>query len=378
MEPGSTELTNELKDFFEHPLCGFLITDPGGRIVRANLCMASWMKCSPQELTGRRFSDLLTMGGKIYYETHLWPLLRIQGFFDEVAVELSTGNGDKKQVLVNAFEQRNDSGEPLFVQVTVFKASDRRLYEQNLKEDKAKTEQKLTDEQTISAVREQFIAVLGHDLRNPLSSIITGASMLSEEPDLDLHKPIVDIISRSASRMAEMINNIMDFARARLGSGIVVNSQPTDLEPLLQHVIDEIKIVWPEKIIETDLKITKPVVCDAPRIGQLFSNLLANALTHGTVNTPVLVQAFNTDDFFELSVRNQGKPIPPSAIEKLFHPFSRESDLPSQQGLGLGLFIASEIARGHDGKLTVRSDETETCFTFRFPDDHHPSPEHAR
>lgn len=365
MEPGSAELTNELKNFFEHPLCGFLITDPGGRIVRANLCMASWMGCSSQELTGRRFSDLLTMGGRIYYETHLWPLLRIQGFFDEVAVELSAANGEKKHVLVNAFEQRNDSGEPVFVQITVFKASDRRLYEQNLKEDKTLAEQKLTNEQKISAVREQFIAVLGHDLRNPLSSIVTGASILSEEPGLDQHKPIIDIISRSASRMAEMISNIMDFARARLGSGIAVNSQPTNLEPVLQQIISEIKIVWPGRIIRSELNITEPVVCDAPRIGQLFSNLLANALTHGTENTPVLVQAFDKDDFFELSVTNQGKPIPLSAIEKLFHPFTRESDLPSQQGLGLGLYIASEIARGHGGKLTVRSDETETCFTLR-------------
>ncbi|HZZ76127.1 MAG TPA: PAS domain-containing sensor histidine kinase [Puia sp.] len=365
MEPGSTELASDLKDFFEHPLCGFLITEPGGKIVRANKCIASWTDCKPQELSGRRFSDLLTMGGRIYYETHLSPLLRMQGFFDEVAMDLSVHNGEKKQVLVNAFEQRNNSGEPEYVLITIFKASDRRLYEQNLKESKARAEQKLIDEQMISAVREQFIAVLGHDLRNPLSSIVTGASMLSEEPDIEQYKPIINIIARSASRMAEMIGNIMDFARARLGSGIVVNSQPTNLEPVLQHVINEIKIAWPDRIIDTKLEITKPVHCDAARIEQLFSNLLANALVHGTENTPVFVRAFNTDDIFELSVSNRGKPIPPSAMEKLFHPFSRESDRPSQQGLGLGLFIASEIARGHGGKLSAHSDESETCFTLR-------------
>ncbi|HEX3767372.1 MAG TPA: PAS domain-containing sensor histidine kinase [Puia sp.] len=366
MEPGSAELNNELEDFFEHPLCGFLTADPGGRIKRANHSIASWIGCKPEELIGRRFSDLLTMGGKIYYETHLWPLLRMQGFFDEVAVELNAQTGEKKQVLVNAFEQRDSTGEVRSVQITVFKASDRRLYEQNLKEEKARAEQKLTDEKMISGVREQFIAVLGHDLRNPLSSIVTAASILSEETDIAPHKPIIDIISRSASRMAELISNIMDFARARMGSGIVVIKHGTNLEPVLQHVVNEIAIAWPRRIIETKFEIIGLIDCDAPRIAQLFSNLLANALTHGTQDAPVQVRAFNKDDFFELSVSNQGIPIPPAAIEKLFHPFTREGNRPSQQGLGLGLFIASEIARGHGGQLTVHSDETETRFTLRF------------
>ena len=166
--------------------------------------------------------------------------------------------------------------------------------------------------------------------------------------------------------MAELINNIMDFARARMGSGIVVSRHSTNLEPVLQHVVNEIAIAWPRRIIETEFDITGLINCDAPRIAQLFSNLLANALTHGTQDTLVQVRAFNTEEFFELSVSNQGNPIPPAAIEKLFQPFTREGIRPSQQGLGLGLFIASEIARGHNGDLTVRSDEKETSFTLRF------------
>jgi phosphoserine phosphatase RsbU/P len=366
MDSNPTELRTVLGDFFEHPLCGFLFTGPDGKIIRANQCIASWMGCALAELTGQRFSDLLTMGGRIYYETHLWPLLRMQGYFDEVAVELHARDGERKQVLVNAFEQRNDSGVPLFIQIAVFKASDRRLYEQNLKIEKAETEKKLTQEQMISGMREQFIAVLGHDLRNPLSSIVTGASLLSDEPDLAEHQPIIDIIARSASRMAELIANIMDFARARMGSGIIVSRELTDIEPVLQHVINEISIARQGGSIQTEFNITKPIYCDGPRISQLLSNLLANARLHGTPNGPVLVRAFDTNDIFELSVSNQGKPIPQQSIEKLFHPFSREGHRPSQQGLGLGLFIASEIARGHGGQLFVHSDETETRFTLRF------------
>ena len=166
--------------------------------------------------------------------------------------------------------------------------------------------------------------------------------------------------------MAELINNIMDFARARMGSGIAVNRTPTDLEPILRHVVNEIAIVWPGRLIETDFNFTKFVDCDGPRIAQLVSNLVANALTHGTSDTPVIVRASNEMNLFELSVSNQGMPISELAIGKIFLPFSREEHRPSEQGLGLGLFIASEIARAHLGELLVRSDNKETCFTLRF------------
>jgi phosphoserine phosphatase RsbU/P len=366
MESDSPELSNVIGNFFEHPLCGFLITDTVGRITRANRTIAAWIGETSEKLKGRRFSDLLTIGGKIYYETHLGPLLRMQGFFDEVAVELNSIDGEKRQVLVNAFEHRNSAEESLFVQISVYKATDRRQYEQNLKEEKRRIEQSLLHEQLMSSTKEQFIAVLGHDLRNPLSSILTGASILREEPGLDQYKPILEIIHKSGGRMAELINNIMDFARARMGSGIVVNRKPTDLEPILQHVVDEIIIVWPGRIIDTDFKLTEFVDCDGPRIGQLLSNLLANALTHGTSDTPVLVRSSIEMNFFNLSVTNQGTPISESAIEKIFLPFSREEHRPSRQGLGLGLFIASEIARAHLGELFVHSDINETCFTLRF------------
>ncbi len=361
----ATELKNQLGDFFEHPLCGMLITEPGGKIIHANQCMANWMGSTPEELINRRFSDLLTMGGKIYYETHLWPLLRMQGYFDEVAVELNSKSGEKKQVLINAFERRNKDDQPFFVQITVFKAADRRQYEQNLKEEKSRIENTLKNEKLISAMKEQFIAVLGHDLRNPLSSILTGTSILLEEPDLEPHKPVLSIISRSAERMSELINNIMDFARVRMGSGINICRKSTDLAPILQHVIDEIAISWPKAIIKRELNINRQVDCDGPRIAQLCSNLLANAITHGFSGTPVVVRAVTNLNLFELTITNHGKPIPSSAIDKIFQPFTREDHRPSQQGLGLGLFIASEIAKAHTGELSVHSDESETSFTFR-------------
>jgi len=138
------------------------------------------------------------------------------------------------------------------------------------------------------------------------------------------------------------------------------------LEPTLHQVVDELQTSHPETIIKTDFALTKPVMADAGRIGQLFSNLLGNALTYGKPGEPVIVSV-KTEDQFELSICNRGNPIPPEAMERLFYPFSRGEVRPSQQGLGLGLYIASEIARAHAGRIEVTSTPKLTCFTLKMP-----------
>ncbi len=358
------DIQHNFEDFFEHALCGYLTLDAKGTILEANSRIATWMGCDGGSLKGKRISDLLSVGGRIYYETHLWPLLRIQGYFDEISLELAPSNAPRIQVLANAYERRDDDQQPLFIRVTIFKATDRKVYEQNLRNDKTIAEKRLTNEQTMSALREQFIAVLGHDLRNPLSAILSGASFLDYAVQDKDERRIVGIMKSSARRMAGMIDDIMDFARGRLGEGMQIQRVPTETKPVLEQVVNELRIAYPDRTIETDFDITEPVECDAQRIGQLLSNLLANALTHGLANAPVLVNGFHKDEYFVLSVSNSGKPIAPAALEKLFHPFTRESSRPTQHGLGLGLYIAAEIARAHNGTITVVSNEEETRFTF--------------
>ncbi len=231
----------------------------------------------------------------------------------------------------------------------------------------ARSEAALSRERDTADVREQFIAVLGHDLRNPLAAIEGGTSLLRRNLSPDKVTAVVTEMRRSAARMREMIDNVLDFARGRLGGGIdVARSTGVNVGPALEHVIAEFRTAKPGCRIETDFKIADPVPCDARRLAQLASKLVANALAHGAADQPVRVAAFTKDSAFELSVSNAGKPIDPAMIERLFHPFTRASARPGQ-GLGLGLYIASEIARAHNGALTVTSDETETRFTFRMP-----------
>ncbi|HEY4201095.1 MAG TPA: GAF domain-containing sensor histidine kinase [Devosiaceae bacterium] len=229
-------------------------------------------------------------------------------------------------------------------------------------------EGRLEDERKISELRDQFIAVLGHDLRNPLASVGAGVRMLARAPLDEKSRNIVTLVQSSLLRMNGLIDNILDFARGRLGEGIVLEvSENQSLEAALRQVIDELKSVSPDRVIKEQLRIDDPVQADAGRIAQLVSNLLGNALTHGAVDAPVGVEAMTRDGVFEISITNAGDPIPAAEMDGLFEPFSRGKVRPNQQGLGLGLYIASEIARAHRGTLSAESNSERTRFTFRMP-----------
>jgi signal transduction histidine kinase len=232
----------------------------------------------------------------------------------------------------------------------------------------AASEANLLDERKTSELREQFIAVLGHDLRNPLASIDAGAKMLLKEPLSAKGTSIVGLIQSSVGRMAELIDNVLDLARGRLGGGLLLElSAEVLLGPLLEQVVNELQSAWPDRLIETRLALTGAVNCDRARIAQLLSNLVGNALAHGAADQPIQVSASTRDGMFELSVANKGDPIPPATLERLFQPFFRVAARPGQQGLGLGLYISCEIARAHEGTLDVSSTSEETRFTFRMP-----------
>ncbi|OBZ96818.1 histidine kinase [Pararhizobium polonicum] len=228
-------------------------------------------------------------------------------------------------------------------------------------------QQRIDQERQGSELREQFIAVLGHDLRNPLASLDAGTRMLQRTVEDEKGKVVLALMRSSISRMSGLIDNVLDFARGRLGGGIAVEqADRVPLKPVMEQVIAELTMANPGRRIEAEL--TEAMVrCDEGRIGQLLSNLLANALMHGDPEAPIRVRSSIAGGRFELSVTNAGEPIPQAVIKDLFKPFVRASAKANLQGLGLGLYIASEIAKAHKGRLLVTSTPEETCFTFHMP-----------
>lgn len=208
--------------------------------------------------------------------------------------------------------------------------------------------------------------MLGHDLRNPLMAISAGATLMARRPDQAAE--FIDEMQRSISRMARLVDNMLDLARGRLGDGLALNRDSSaSIEPALNQVIEELRRANPDRAIEAAFAFDEPINCDRARIAQLFSNLRGNAITYGTPDVPIGVRATATGGTFELSVANGGEPIPPAAMERLFQPFFLGTMRPSQEGLGLGLYIASEIAQAHSGEIAVRSTPPETRFTFSMP-----------
>ncbi|QAT81963.1 sensory box histidine kinase [Corallococcus coralloides] len=221
--------------------------------------------------------------------------------------------------------------------------------------------------------REELIAVLGHDLRNPLHAVNASAFMLGKTPGLDTTaRRSVDRIRKATARMTRMINDILDFARSRLGGGIPVTRQHVNMEELCQGMLEELQVVYPERPLVLEVQGDDLWGdWDPDRVTQVLGNLVVNALQHATNDTPVVTTLRAEAVDVVMEVRNEGDPIPPELLPRLFDPF-KQSSVPNEghkhRSLGLGLYIVSEIVQVHRGSVRVESAAGNgTTFTVRWP-----------
>lgn len=231
------------------------------------------------------------------------------------------------------------------------------------------TEIALMDATATAELRDQFIAVLGHDLRNPLSTLnALGELFYRKASDPDI-KQAAERIRTTTRRMGLLIEDVMDFARGRMGEGIDVSlSEVSDLGLALNDVVAEMRSAHPSRVIKVDVRVAGSVYANRSRIQQLLSNLLGNAISHGAADEPVEVAAWTKDGWFVLSVKNQGEVIPSASLLKIFQPYWRPAESKGRGGLGLGLHICSLIVKSHGGSLQVTSTaEHGTSFVARIP-----------
>jgi signal transduction histidine kinase len=297
------------------------------------------------------------------YRDHHTP--RIYGFESYISIPIFRQNGDYFGTLCGLDPTpRTLKTQPIVSSMTLFA----QLISLQMEADAqlADTRGLLADERETAELREQFIAVLGHDLRTPLGSILMAVEVGNrKEPDSAM-RALLDHVGRSAHRISALVDDVVDFTRGRMGGGIALELRREDnLHQAFEQVVEELRGLHPERRIVTRLEPIATLLCDRGRMAQMLSNLLNNALVHGDPARPVEVAAREENGVFQLTVTNAGVRIPDEIKRQLFKPFWRGSVKVAREGLGLGLFIVSEIARSHGGSIEVVTSDAATSFIYK-------------
>ena len=216
-------------------------------------------------------------------------------------------------------------------------------------------------------LNEMFTAVLGHDLRTPLAAILGSAEVLQARSPDPLVRTTATRIQTSAKRMGKLIEDVLDLSRARLAGGIPLQRNAMDLEPLVQRLVQEHRVAWPDRTIDVQIDGLLHGDWDAERLAQVLTNLLGNALQHGAPEAPVELRIEGTSRArVTLRLANAGA-IPEHLLSTLFDPFRGRGQ--KKNGLGLGLYIVHQIVTAHGGEVRVATSHTppRTEFTVELP-----------
>ncbi|TMV11927.1 GAF domain-containing sensor histidine kinase [Arenibacterium halophilum] len=235
-------------------------------------------------------------------------------------------------------------------------------------EERLEAQELLVDhERKLLRIQEEFLAILGHDLKNPVAALSSGVRLLRKQPQSEEGYKLLALMRTSVHRTGELIENMMQHAKARLGGGITISAKSNaPLSEELVQIIEEFRVAEPDRKIELNLELSAPITCDSPRIVQAVSNLISNAIRHGAPDTSVKMTATCQEHSVVIEVENQGDAIPADVLTNMFEPFQR-GHTARVGGLGLGLHIASSIAKAHDGCLSAASEGTSTVFRLEFP-----------
>ena len=396
--------SEDLEDLFENAPCGYLSIEPSGKIFKANARFCGWTGFQASELVGKRFSDLLNIAGRIYYETHFAPLLRMQGFFNEVALDLVQRGGEKLSVLVNAVEQRSEDGTPLFVRITVFNATDRRRYEREILQarsaadeasaalrvlnielekrvaaevaERLKAEATLRQSQKMEAIG-QLTGGVAHDFNNLLTIIMGGldaierqAAGLPDSHQLRRIKRSADMALHGARRAATLTARLLAFSRRQpLAPKVLdINAVLAGIGDLLHRTLGE--AVALETVSGAGLW---RAMADPAELENALINLAVNArdampqggrLTIETGNASLderyvagLTEPVSPGQYVLVAVSDTGHGMDQGTLDKVFEPFFTTKEV--GKGTGLGLSQVYGFVRQTGGHVRVYSELEE-------------------
>ena len=366
-------LEESAEELYEQAPCAYLSTLPDGTIVRVNRTFLEWAGATRDVLlTGTKFQALLTVGSRIYYETHYAPLLRMQGFVNEIALEIIRGDGRILPVLVNARQKRDGDGTPLFNRITLFDATDRRRYERELLLARRKAEQVAKD-------KADLLAMLSHDIRNPLNAVMGVIQLLDRSDLADAQRRFVRLLKSSSENMLTLLDHVLELSKAE-STSFALAEVPFSLAAVVDDVVATFATVAHAKglTIRTTIADGLPVTVlgDPVAMRQIVANLVGNAVKFtqtGSVTVTIDVKEISTDAAtLQVSVSDTGIGIATDVIDRIFNEFTQASYETAVRfgGTGLGLTITRRLLALYGSTVDVRSAPGEGStfsFTIRLP-----------
>ena len=368
--------------------CGLVTTKEDGTILYSNQMLSDWVGIERCGLIGRRFQELLTIGGRIFHQTHWAPLMRMQGSVAEVKLDLMQQDRRVITVLLNGVRREYPTG--VIYELALFSIIDRDKYERELLSSRKTAESLLREKVEIEAAlrlaqaelneayegaqrrasfAEQMVTIVSHDLKNPLTVIRLASDALNRGERNAKEAKLLRHITHSAHRAERMIVDLLDLALVRAGKGIALSRSSTDLHRLVLHSVEELRVTYPHVTLNHESAGSGPAYLDGDRVQQVIGNLVSNAVAYGDLQQPVTVASLIGDDEMVVSVNNFGEVIAAESMAALFEPMNRGTDAAiGARSVGLGLFIVREIARAHGGRVAVTSDRaTGTTFSIHIP-----------
>jgi PAS domain S-box-containing protein len=361
-------LEESAEDLYENAPCGYLSALPGGTIVKVNQTLLTWTGYRREDLVDRkRFSELLTAGGRIYYETHYAPLLQMQETVREIALDMVCADGRRLPVLVNSVLRKDEAGRPLLVRTTVFNATDRKEYERELLRERQRAEH-------LAKAKSDFLAMISHEIRTPLNAIMGVAHLLGMTQLSPQQGKLVRILGSSSESLLHLVNQILDFGKIEAGK-MSLEERPVDLRQLVQEIADRFQIKAEEKglalEVHVDQRVPRTVVGDPVKIGQVLTNLVGNAVkftSEGSVTLALEARAAGGDAVaVGFRVSDTGIGIAPDRLEHIFDDFTQANyDIGLKYGgTGLGLSISRKLVEMHGSQIQVESELGRgTTFSF--------------
>lgn len=376
MEVDPKLLARSTEELFENAPCGYLAATSDGDIVKVNQTFLTWTGYERDELlAGRNFQRLLSLPGRIFYDTHVGPLLQMQGYVREIAFDLLRSNGSTLAIILNADLKGSSDGHCGLLSITIFDATDRRKYERELLRARQAADEATKTERAARAqaeratrAKDDFLALVSHELRTPLSAILGWTQVLlkqaAERPELIRGLSVIESNSRLQARLVE---DLLDMSRIVSGK-LRLEVQQVNLSNVLEAAIETARPAAEVRALRLQSVLDPGVIVsgDPGRLQQVFWNLLSNSIKFTPKGGSVRVVMGRVNSHVEVSVIDSGQGM---SAEFLVHAFDRfrqsdSADTRKSAGLGIGLSLVKYLVEMHGGSVEARSEGEGRGSTF--------------